>query len=623
MASGSSAPVSIGKRRREVDEAAATPNKRRLISDEKQQEEKPTLEDKAVKTGARKSRTSLQQTKGTQVTPNENQRHGNTGNQHESSHASPVEAPEHRQKPRAKKILKRFKQIKTQTASPFQGQGEVMLKKPTGAILTSNNTPAKTERGKRRRSLARLQRTNIWDLPKTSAPPNEDLPDDELVEEADERSHSPEQELEDVDSGGEGYQDIADEETEDTGTDEEHESTVPKASQKPKGRPLLTEEEKRAKKKAIAKQQQENLEETEAARLIELGKHCERFMRGIGDSVWHLGGQDCWSKMGGAANMITSMVAPNKDMGTERSRAVWEHLEELSRIFLGKEGVEPTTIDNILQRLDKSTTRSTLMEVQPSAPGDRTVVDTFEYLIPRSVQVLKHALRGSLQLHSKRSLKQLQSLVDISRRLCNTARGWRPKPSTLEGGIRRHVRNDIQPNLRKISHFVNNHLRVLADAALRKQELRQLEKEQLRAKAEMRRLKEEIRMRMVSQHVTSNSHSRSAHMDAEDIDEILDDEPSEPIPQSTTMPQGQASQGTFVHNSEQWTEEEEKALLGGLQTFQAGDRYVRIRSMCPTLSSKSIDQCKARAQYYRRMCRAKLEQHAADGDHRFDWLELV
>jgi len=412
----------------------------------------------------------------------------------------------------------------------------------------------------------------------------------------------------------------------------EQEQPEAESSQRRGRRPAMSQEERQARKEAAARQRAENALETEAAELADFEKRGQRFVRGIEDVVEGLGGIEAWSKMGGGAKTITVMVENKNDMETERCQSVWRQIRKLARWFKGLDDYEEDQVPAILEKLQAVATWRHLSGDGETRRGDQTIIEIFEYLIPHSVSLVRSAVKARFDAKYKHSWQEVLQLVDIAANLCNAALEWEPRPSTLRRAIRREVRTHIRPALDDVRDSLEAHLSLLEQKERTRRKAEELERAQKRAQMMRQKQWDAMEAGMSScqlsiPQATQPKRQRYAE-EVVDIDELGDDAPNHSTGVMATQPrprvQRQATEEIPPPDPiVTWTEQEQIALLNGLQQFRGADRYSRILETSIVLVMKDIDQCIAQAQYYKRACRHMLANKAAEGDHSSDWLSSV
>lgn len=403
-------------------------------------------------------------------------------------------------------------------------------------------------------------------------------------------------------------------------------------SQRRGGRSAMSQEERQARKEAEARQRAENALETEAAEVADFEKRGQRFVRGIEDVVEELGGIEAWSKMGGGAKTITVMVENKKDMEMERCQSAWRQIRKLARWFKGPENYEENQFLATLNKLQAVATCRHLSGGGETRRGDQTIIEIFEYLIPHSVSLIRSAVKARFDAKYKHSWQEVLQLVDIAANLCNAALEWQPRPSTLQRAIRREVRTHIRPALDDVRGSLEAHLSLLEQKERTKRKAEELERAQKRAQMMRQKQWDAMEAGMSSCQLSipqTTQPKRQRYVEAVvDIDELEDEAPNHSTGVMATQPrprvQRQATEEIPPPDPiVTWTEQEQIALLNGLQQFRGADRYSRILETSIVLVMKDIDQCIAQVQYYKRACRHMLAKKAAEGDHSFDWLSSV
>lgn len=412
----------------------------------------------------------------------------------------------------------------------------------------------------------------------------------------------------------------------------EREQPEVESSQRRGRRPAMSQEERQARKEAEARQRAENALETEAAEVADFEKRGQRFVRGIEDVVEELGGIEAWSKMGGGAKTITAMAENKNDMETERCQSVWRQIRKLARWFKGLDDYEENLVSATLNKLQAVATWRYLSGDGETRRGDQTIIEIFECLIPHSVSLVRSAVKARFDPKYKHSWQEVSRLVDIAANLCNAALEWQPRPSTLQRAIRREVRTHIRPALDDVRGSLEAHLSLLEQKERNRRKAEELERAQKRAQIMRQKQWDAMEAGMSScqlsiPQATQPKRQRCVE-EVVDIDELEANAPSHSTGVMATQPrppvQRQATEEIPPPDPiVTWTEQEQIALLNGLQQFRGADRYSRILETSIVLVMKDIDQCIAQAQYYKRACRHMLAKKAAEGDHSSDWLSSV
>ena len=661
IALGSGPPTSTRKRQRRSDMVDISPTKRQARDEEDLiSAVSPVVSSKIAQARPRKSITQLPQVTAPESIPSQTYIQKNTYEPPDSPRDTRVEPREAvRPKPKVNKIIRRLKLGKTQSDSPLHKHKYGELDElNSGAMLTSKDSPAKNTRAKKVNPLEKFKSlgTQQADQPNTKVismnntardQPSakdtgrggsvevEDLESNELEEvlnhgetdeDDDESAKVLQRDLERATKPHRKQQSDKDkaraevplepqEETEESDTGEDREQSRPESSQssgRPKG---ISGDERKAKREAEARKRQENAEETEAAYLAEIDERGKRFLEGITDIVEKLGGQETWMKLGSGAKSITVMAARKEAMGTPLADGVWRTIRKLSRIFRRFEDAEEVQVEGLLNKFKHRVTYEYLNGGVDAKRADRTntAIDLFEQLIPHSTYLLKRFLQGRFEADYKHSWEELQVLVKASISLCETASQWEPKPSALESGIRRYVRNHIKPSLNDILETVDGQLKLFKCQEYVERAREHLAKAQAQAAATREQLLAEMQARIMSRTTKQGGHHQDDVFDIDDLEEAL---PVMKPPQAgpARLQRQPTEEIPAPDPAVTWNEEENVALLEGLQRFRAGDRFTHILETCPQLARKDLDQCVARAQYYKK----------AAGKHcNYDWLTSV
>lgn len=395
--------------------------------------------------------------------------------------------------------------------------------------------------------------------------------------------------------------------------DDEEPAVSPARTQRQRGRQPQTDEERRARREAQARLRIDNAEETERAQITLFEKRGRKFMDGIADVVQqaHLGSIELWSTFGAASMEITAMVERKTQMDTTRAEALSKTFRDLKVHFM--EDLEPTNhnLSDCFRKLRQRAHRQHLRPSDKAQPGDQTVVNLFEQIIPQSVRLVRQHLRNRFYEQDKHSWKELWLLVKAAHDLSDIALSWRPKPSLLEAGIRGNVHKKIRPNLRQILQIIGQRLRDLEFE--HRQDL--LRREARKAQAIVLKYREQVhaqwedeldqQMSLIQKSIPIRSQQASSGyqmpIDIDDIEE--EDERSTAVATRALEP------------LLSWVEEEDIALLNGMQEHLTGDRFSLILEQYTQLQRRSIDDCIARAMYFK--------SRLAQAGHTFQWLQDV
>lgn len=423
-------------------------------------------------------------------------------------------------------------------------------------------------------------------------------------------------------------------------TDEENEEQHNEEAEpkKKKGRSKMTEEEKQAKKEAAAKQKEDNARETEAAEASNFEARGERFTQGIEDLADQVGGLKSWHNLGAGAKTITEMVAKKRDMDTARARSLWTKLCYLQDTFSDREEADEELISQAIKSLREKSTWAVLTREGTTGRGDTTIIDLYEHLIPQAVYVLKKALKERFVATYKSSWRELQNITEITISLCDVAADWDPKPSNLESGIRGQVRRHIRPNLASILNAIKQNLKQIEGREKEQRYLAEFAKRQQQNKEERIRHWERMQSECSARHLprpagyVPSIRSSQQVMDEPETEELytaevqhLTSNSAHRNPPKPSLRRQETEEIPAPDPNTIWSEKENVALLNGLQKYLNEDRYARIlkdRKYAKALREKDVDQCMARAKFYKAGC-SQILREAAEGDGSFDWLRTV
>lgn len=449
---------------------------------------------------------------------------------------------------------------------------------------------------------------------------------------ADARPRSPREELEEEEHA---EMDEMAESMDDAGAGE-----APVEPKQRKSRPKMSEEERRAKKEAEAQRRQENAIETEAAETRNFDVRGKDFVEDIEDLVMQAGGLDAWSKMGAGAKTITAMVAKKTKMDGARAETLWRKLSALRDIFFGSEEATEERVDHLVHSLQAKSTWQVLTRDGEIKPGDTTVIDLYEQLIPQSVYVLKEQLRGRFVAAHTVSWQELLSLTEIAISLCDVAADWEYKPTNLETGIRKQVRQNIRPSLVSVRNVVKDTTTRMEYGDRKQRELEAFTRRQEMKREEKRRMLE-LKSHQYTSHqspgpaglVWSQAGSQQALENPEPAGDNYSTHVQQPPSNSTNrtpfpppLRRHPTEEIPAPDPNTTWSEEENIALLNGLQEYLGDDRYTKIlrdSRFGRVLRGKDVDQCMTRAVFFQTGCRQILKEKAENRDSSFDWLRVV
>lgn len=465
--------------------------------------------------------------------------------------------------------------------------------------------------GKKRRSSRRTTQDRRSGDEQVRAPNNgvaDDLPGDDALDAEIQRQHAPKRrrtrDERTVRSETRGTDVQIDEQVDEEG-EERQSAAPPSQSQRKKGRRPQNEEERIARREAQAREWADNAAATERARLNLLEKRGRNFMDGIGDIIQRadIGSVELLSTLGAAGAEISAIVEKKMHMDTDRAEALNKTLRELTGIFMEDRGDNDGRIDTLMSDLKKRVSRAHLKGDEGPTLGDPTVVNLFEHLIPQSIRLIRQYLRNHFYEQDKQSWTELRTLVKAARTMSNIALAWDPKPSVLETGIRGNVYNKIRPNLTTILEQVTKRAQEIEAAEEFELTRREAERAQIVVHRQRNQLRSqwddelEKRMSLIGRSTAkSNSTAReSFHDEAIDIDDIEDNNFEKDVE-------------LYSRNSSMlapWSEAENTALLNGLQKHQNGARFWLVRNEYPQLRGRAIDECIARALFYKGKLRQK------------------
>lgn len=368
-------------------------------------------------------------------------------------------------------------------------------------------------------------------------------------------------------------------------------------------RPAMTEEEKIANNNLKVQRKKDNASETEAATKEEFDELGKKFIRGVDHAAEDFGGKTVWCKMGAAALQIKYLTGRQQPRES-RIEAFLRTQKKLSRTLKELSTTNHDRMMRLLNELQERSSRAFLTRNGDRERGGEAIIDLFEMCISKTILLLKRALHY-MDLKDLKCLNYLKVLISITLSLCNTALDWKPKPTTLETGIRSHVRNNIKASLHTISNALRDELQWRADSEKLIRSKQDLARKQAETRLALERRRQQLRQRLSRDSADIRTTRRQGDDDIIDIDDIEDEAMAD------------------VSSDRPWSEMENRSIIGGLQKYQGHDRFTRILAECPSLRSRTEAECVARARYYKKDFAIQLADDAAKGEHRFDWLASV
>jgi hypothetical protein len=292
--------------------------------------------------------------------------------------------------------------------------------------------------------------------------------------------------------------------------------------------------------------------------------------------------------------------------------------------------------------------------------NSRLIRDVYVHGIPKMVQLLKNALvtRSLKEEPSTASLKELVKIIDATLDLCVKAYHWRPRP-ILEYGVKRRTRNVIKMSLEALrtAYIAAQHDSPDNDNDDddddEEEEARKFEKRQALAEHVAKYLAHELEKKQRAEHNRrernrdrNRRRTNGALLQATtfDIDQLdLDDVMPAPalnglrrsLPWTETGVM--AARGSLVSSipvrplarhvpqvsrertedipgpmARRWSEEEDSALLRGLEEFTDANRYLEIDEVYGSadgpLRGRDVDELMQRARFYKQSMASHIEE---------------
>jgi hypothetical protein len=414
----------------------------------------------------------------------------------------------------------------------------------------------------------------------------------------------------------------------------------------------VTNQPASSKPRAETEAQRRNAKRDEAAAEEERLQKLTVALKGVEKAVEVHDCRDAWADALVIGNEITEQRGPSEPRST-LGKACDRSFGEMIKVYSDFQQVDnaegdrvlSTKEEQILRALEQSCKSLRDRSYQPlesqSVERYETARDLYEHLIPRSLQLAKAALRA----HFRDDALDVTSLVEVSRilritlNLTKSAQEWRPRP-VLENQVKSKVASEIKPNVSAIiaiyDEIIEEHRRVLFrdDLAQRAAETVQREKELFRQKKESNRQKFRTSAPPTKSALLTSRPPEREKVPVRDIDEIVfDDDEDEPQSnQSINVPTQDLSSSAHPQLRRaatadipallepEWPEQEEWALLNGLQSFTGSSRWDDIVAKYSCLQKYDEQRLRSKARDFKHRAEEKL---ALEYDESWDWLRAV
>jgi hypothetical protein len=284
--------------------------------------------------------------------------------------------------------------------------------------------------------------------------------------------------------------------------------------------------------------------------------------------------------------------------------------------------------------------------------NSRLIRDVYVQGIPKMVHLLKYALvtRSLKEEPSIASLKELVKIIDATLDLCVKAYNWRPRP-VLEYGVKRRTRNVIKMSLEALRAAYIAAQHDYPDDE--EEEAHKVEKRQALAEHVAKFLAHELEKKQRAEHNRrernhdrNRRHTNGALLQATDFDvDQLDLDDVVPAPALNGLKRSRlpwtetgvvAARRSLASNipvrplarhvpqvsrertedipgpmARRWSEEEDSALLRGLEEFTDANRYLEIDeaygSANGPLKGRDVDELMQRARFYKQSMASHIE----------------
>lgn len=270
--------------------------------------------------------------------------------------------------------------------------------------------------------------------------------------------------------------------------------------------------------------------------------------------------------------------------------------------------------------------------------------------IPKMVYLLKYALvtRSLKEEPSITSLKELVKIIDATLDLCVKAYHWRPRP-VLEYGVKRRTKNVIKMSLEALRTAYIAAQYDYPDDNEEEEEARKVEKRQALAEHVAKFLAHELEKKQRAEHSRhERSRDRSRRrtngallqatdfdIDQLDLDDVMpapalkrslpwtetgvvvtrrsltSNIPVRPLARHVPQVSRERTEDIPGPMTRRWSEEEDSALLRGLEEFTDANRYLEIDeaygSANGPLKGRDVDELMQRARFYKQSMASHIE----------------
>ena len=308
--------------------------------------------------------------------------------------------------------------------------------------------------------------------------------------------------------------------------------------------------------------------------------------------------------------------------------------------------------DEIEELLDDIGERiRTLRVTNDRKRNSRLIRDVYVQGIPKMAHLLKYALvtRSLKEEPSIASLKELVKIIDATLDLCVKAYRWRPRP-VLEHGVKKRTRNVIKMSLEALrTAYIAAQHDSLDDE---EEEARKVEKRQALAEHVAKFLAHELEKKQRAEHNRrERNHDRNRRhtngtllqattfdVDQLDLDDVMpapalnglkrsqprtetgvvaawrplaSNIPVRPLARHVPQVSRERTEDIPGPMARRWSEEEDGALLRGLEEFTGANRYLEIDEVYGSangpLKGRDVDELMQRARFYKQSMASHIE----------------
>ena len=321
-------------------------------------------------------------------------------------------------------------------------------------------------------------------------------------------------------------------------------------------------------------------------------------------------------------------------------------------------------IEELLVFIDEGV--RTIRATKKRKRDSRLIKDVYVQGIPNMVKLLKAALvtRSLENELSIASLKELVKIIDTTLILCAKAYNWRPRP-TLDSGVMRRTRNVIKPSLEALRKAYTEAQYDYPDEEedeARKVEKRQalavhvanfLAQEQEKKKRAEYNKRWRQRDRTMQSVIGDRLQTREFDVDELDLNGVSPAPAMGGVRGLTWRETGVAAarQSLSYNNAAQpgtryvprmsrertedipgpmarkWSEDEDGALLKGLEEFTDANRYLEIDQVYGSaggpLSGRDVDELMQRARFYKQSMASHIEEERDNVGNVDRWAYLL